>query len=170
MKNRQEEDLESELLNIYDELFKYACLLTLDYDKAEDLVQDTAVKILDNQDKYVYDLNFKGWAYKIMRNKYLNNRLREVRICSLIDNNESYYLDLPDESGVDAPDKNYTIKEIKRTLRSLPQEYYIPLALHMAGKKYEDIADSLNIPLGSVKSRIFIARNRLRVLLKGYRW
>ena len=170
MENRQEEDMESELLNIYDELFKYACSLTLDYDKAEDLVQDTAVKILDNQDKYVYDVNFKGWAYKIMRNKYLNNRLREVRICSLIDNNESYYLELPDESGIDAPDKNYTIKEIKRTLRTLPQEYYIPLVLHMAGHKYHEISEKLNIPLGSVKSRIFIARNRLRVLLKDYRW
>ena len=169
MKNRQGEDMESELLNIYDELFKYAYSLTLDYDKAEDLVQDTAVKILDNQDKYVYDVNFKGWAYKIMRNSYLNNRLREHRICSLIDNNESYYLDLPDESGVDAPDKNYTIKEIKKTLRSLPQEYYIPLALHMAGHKYHEISEKLSIPLGSVKSRIFIARNRLRVLLKGYR-
>ena len=170
MKNRQGGDMESELLNIYDELFKYACSLTLDYNKAEDLVQDTAVKILDNQDKYVYDVNFKGWAYTIMRNKYLNNRLREHRICSLIDNNDSYYLDLPDESGVDAPDKNYTIKEIKRTLRTLPQEYYIPLALHMAGHKCHEISEKLSIPLGSVKSRIFFARNRLRVLLKGYRW
>ena len=104
-----------------------------------------------------------------MRNSYLKNRLREVRICSLIDNNESYYLELPDESGVDAPDKNYTIKEIKRTLRSLPQEYYIPLVLHMAGIKFEEIAEKLSIPLGSVKSRIFFARNRLRVLLKDYR-
>ena len=116
MKNRQGEDMESELLNIYDELFKYACSLTLDYDKAEDLVQDTAVKILDNQDKYVYDLNFKGWAYTIMRNSYLNNRLREHRICSLIDNNESYYLSCQMNRGLMLLIKTTPLKRLKRHL------------------------------------------------------
>ena len=170
MENKREEDIESELVKIYNELFKYAYSLTSDYAKAEDLVQDTVVTILGNQDKYIYDVNFKGWAYTIIKNKYLNNRLRELRIYSLIDdNNEPYYLELPNESGFDTPDGSYTINEFKSILRDLPHEYYKTFILHIAGYKYHEIADKLRIPLGSVKSRIFFARNRLRILLKDYR-
>lgn len=61
------------LLGVQEELLRFAYKLTADREEANDLLQETSLKALDNEDKYIPDTNFKGWMYTIMRNIFINN-------------------------------------------------------------------------------------------------
>lgn len=93
-----------------------------------------------------------------------------VRNQTVVDRTEDlFHLNLPQESGFDTPDGTYTIKEIRRAINSFPDEYRVPFAMHIAGYKYHEIATHLGLPLGTVKSRIFFARQKLQSILKDYK-
>ena len=62
-----------DLVGVQDELLRFAYKLTTDREEANDLLQETSLKALDNEDKYTPDTNFKGWMYTIMRNIFINN-------------------------------------------------------------------------------------------------
>jgi RNA polymerase sigma-70 factor (ECF subfamily) len=88
----------------------------------------------------------------------------------MVDQTEDlYHLNLPQESGFDTPDGSYTLKEINSVIATFPQEYRVPFSMHVAGFKYHEIASHMHLPLGTVKSRIFFARQKLQVILKDYR-
>ena len=135
------------------------------------LLQDTTLKALDNEDKYVDNVNFKGWVFTIMRNIFINNYRKVVRSATIIDQTEDlYHLNLPQDSGFESPEGSYAAREINDIINSFPDEYRVPFSMHVAGYKYNEIADEMGLPLGTVKSRIFFARKKLQVLLKDYRW
>lgn len=67
------------VLAMQDYLMNFACMLTSDRDEARDLLQDTTLKVLDNESKYVEDTNFKGWMSTIMRNIFINNYRKRKR-------------------------------------------------------------------------------------------
>jgi RNA polymerase sigma-70 factor (ECF subfamily) len=158
------------LLEIQDNLYNFAYMLTSDPEEAKDLLQDTTLKVLDNRDKYVDNINFKGWVHTIMKNLFINNYRRVVRNQTMVDQTEDlYHLNLPQESGFDTPDGSYTLKEINSVIATFPQEYRVPFSMHVAGFKYHEIASHMHLPLGTVKSRIFFARQKLQVILKDYR-
>ena len=93
-----------------------------------------------------------------------------VRSATIIDQTEDlYHLNLPQDSGFDSPEGSYAAKEINEAINSFPDEYRIPFSMHVAGYKYNEIAEEMNLPLGTVKSRIFFARKKLQVILKDYR-
>lgn len=69
---------EQKLLQLQDNLLNFAYMLTSDRDEAEDLLQDTTLKALDNSDKYIDNINFKGWVFTIMRNIFINNYRKEI--------------------------------------------------------------------------------------------
>lgn len=69
----------NDLLNIQSELLRFAYKLTADREDANDLLQETTLKALDNEEKYIPDTNFKGWMYTIMRNIFINNYRKIVR-------------------------------------------------------------------------------------------
>ena len=93
------------LLNLQSNLLNFAYMLTSNRDEAQDLLQDTTLKALDNEDKYVDNVNFKGWVFTIMRNIFINNYRRIVRNNTVVDQTEDlYHLNLPQESGFDTPD------------------------------------------------------------------
>ena len=170
MKNDEEESFEDELLRIQGYLYRFAYKLTCDTERAKDLVQETSLKILDNKGRYVRNENFKGWACRVMRNIFLNNSLKENRVCSFADYDiELYSINIPQESGLVLQDENCTLKEINQTLSSFANTYSTPLDMFLAGYKYEEIALFMDLPIGTVKSRIFYARKRLQILLKDYR-
>lgn len=159
-----------DLIAVQDELLRYAYKLTMDRDEAYDLLQETSLKALDNRDKYIPDTNFKGWMYTIMRNIFINNYRRVVRNQTIVDQTEDlYHLNLPQESGFDTPDGSYTVKEIMKAINSFSDEYRIPFSMHIEGFKYHEIAEKMDLPLGTVKSRIFFARQRLQIILKDYK-
>ncbi len=161
---------EERLLLLQSNLLNFAYMLTSDREEAQDLLQDTTLKALDNEDKYVDNVNFKGWVFTIMRNIFINNYRRIVRNQTVVDQTEDlYHLNLPQESGFETPDGSYTVKEIMKAINSFSDEYRIPFTMHIEGYKYHEIAEKMDLPLGTVKSRIFFARQRLQIMLKDYR-
>ena len=130
-----------DLIGVQEELLRFAYKLTANREEANDLLQETSLKALDNEDKYVPDTNFKGWMYTIMRNIFINNYRKIVRDQTFVDTTDNYYhLNLPQDSGFDSTE----------------------------GFKYREIAEKLGLPLGTVKSRIFFTRQRLQQELKDF--
>lgn len=159
-----------ELLGLQGNLMNFAFQLTTNKEAAEDLVQDTTLKVLDNSSKYVDNINFKGWVFTIMRNIFINNYRRQVRSSTIIDTTEDlYHLNLSQESGLTTPEGSYAAKEISEAINSFSDDYRTPFTMYLAGYKYSEIADKMGLPLGTVKSRIFFARKRLQTILKDYK-
>ncbi|MFZ4456364.1 MAG: RNA polymerase sigma factor [Bacteroidales bacterium] len=157
------------LMGLQDNLKNFAYQLTANREDAEDLLQDTTLKALDNQEKYLENVNFKGWVFTIMKNIFINNYRKVVRNQTIVDQTEDlYHLNLPQESGFDTPDGSYSVKEILKAINSFSDEYKMPFSMHVAGYKYQEIADKMSLPIGTVKSRIFFARQRLQENLKDY--
>ena len=158
------------LLGLQDNLLNFAYMLTANREEAKDLLQDTTLKALDNEDKYIDNVNFKGWVFTIMRNIFINNYRRVVRNQTIIDQTEDlYHLNLPQDSGFASPEGSFTVKEITTAINSFSEEYRIPFSMHVAGYKDHEIAEKMDLPLGTVKSRIFFARQRLQEMLKDYK-
>lgn len=162
--------LTQDLLNVQSDLFRFAFRLTKNRDDASDLLQETSLKVLDNHEKFAEETNFKAWAYTLMRNIFINNYRKTVREQTYVDQTENlYHLNIPQNSGFDSPEGAYSIAEITQAINSFSKEYRQPFAMHVAGYKYENIADEMGLPLGTVKSRIFFARKRLQQTLKDYK-
>ena len=160
----------SSVIGMQGNLMAFALKLTTNKEEAHDLVQDTCLKALDNEDKFVDNANFKGWILTIMRNIFINNYRREVRENTVIDSTESlYYLNATQESGIATPAGAYGATEITSILASFPADFQKPFSMLMAGYKYEEISKALDMPIGTVKSHIFFTRKRLREILKDYR-
>ncbi|MBD5284645.1 MAG: RNA polymerase sigma factor [Bacteroides sp.] len=163
-------NFQTRLLDLQSNLLNFAYTLTANRDDAYDLLQDTTLKALDNEDKYVDNTNFKGWVFTIMRNIFINNYRKVVRSATVIDQTEDlYHLNLPQDSGFETPDGSIAANEITAAIDSFADEYRIPFSMHVAGYKYNEIAEQMNLPLGTIKSRIFFARQRLQEMLKDYR-
>ena len=157
------------LLGLQNNLTNFAYQLTSNHESAMDLVQDTTLKVLDNESKYVENVNFKGWVFTIMRNIFINNYRRATRAATIVDTTDNlYHLNLSQESGLATPDGSYAAKEISMVINSFTKEYKVPFTMYIEGYKYNEIAEKLDLPLGTVKSRIFFARKRLQKILKDY--
>ena len=143
-----------DLIGVQEELLRFAYKLTANREEANDLLQETSLKALDNEEKYVPDTNFKG---KIVRDQ------------TFVDTTDNYYhLNLPQDSGFESTEGAYDLKEMHRIVNALPREYKIPFSMHVSGFKYREIAEKLGLPLGTVKSRIFFTRQRLQQELKDF--
>ncbi|GHS97788.1 RNA polymerase sigma factor [Bacteroidia bacterium] len=161
---------QEKILGIQENMFNFAMMLTGNRNDAYDLLQDTTLKALDNQEKYIDNVNFKGWVLTIMRNIFINNYRKVVRSQTIIDQTEDlYHLNLSQDSGFDSPDGAYTIKEINSAIGILSSDLKTPFSMFLAGYKYNEISEKLVLPLGTVKSRIFFARQELQRNLKDMR-
>ena len=107
--------------------------------------------------------------YTIMRNIFINNYRKVVRDQTFVDQTDNlYHLNMPQDSGFDSTESAYDMKEIHKVVNALPKDYRIPFAMYVSGFKYREIADKLNLPLGTVKSRIFFTRQKLQIQLKDF--
>ena len=157
-----------DLLGVQNDLLRFAYKLTSDREEANDLLQETSLKALDNEDKYMPDTNFKGWIYTIMRNIFINNYRKVVRDQTFVDQTDNlYHLNLPRDTAFESTESAYDLKEMHRIVNALPREYKVPFSMHVSGFKYREIAEKLGLPLGTVKSRIFFTRQKLQQDLKG---
>ena len=142
---------------------------TTDRDESLDLVQDTILKALTYRDKFREDTNLKGWLFTIMRNTYINNYRKNQRAkTSHDDTKELYYLNVEDTHTFNRPEGSVEFKEVWRNVNNLKDELLIPFKMHTTGYKYHEIAEHLNIPIGTVKNRIFHARKEVQKKLTGY--
>jgi RNA polymerase sigma-70 factor (ECF subfamily) len=114
-------------------------------------------------------VNFKGWVLTVMRNIFINNYHKVVRSQMVIEQNADLYnLDVLNESGFDSPDGSWQIQEITKIINKLNDELKIPFSMYVSGYKYREIAERLEKPLGTIKSRIFFARQELQRKLKDF--
>jgi RNA polymerase sigma factor, sigma-70 family len=163
-------EFQNKLMNLQDNMLNFAYMLTSNREAARDLLQDTTLKALDNEEKYLDNTNFKGWVFTIMRNIFINNYRRVVRCATVIDQTENlYHLNLSQDSGLETPEESYGVNEITAVINTFPDSYRIPFSMHVAGYKYNEIAEKMQLPLGTVKSRIFFARKRLQMRFADYR-
>lgn len=160
---------QTNLMELQSNLLNFAYMLTSNRDDAYDLLQDTTLKALDNQDKYADNTNFKGWVFTIMRNIFINNYRRATRAATIVDTTENlYHLNLSQDSGLTAPEGSFTTQEITDAINAFEDDYRVPFSMHIAGYKYNEIAEKMNLPLGTVKSRIFFARKKLQERFADY--
>ena len=161
---------QQKILGLQANLLSFAYQLTTNKEEAQDLLQDTTLKALDNEEKFVDNTNFKGWVFTIMRNIFINNYRQTVKKATVIDQTEDlYHLNISQDSGLETPEGSVEVKEISKALNAFADEYRVPFNMYVAGYKYHEIAEKLDLPVGTVKSRIFFARKKLRDQLKDFR-
>ena len=156
--------------SIYDQLDRvsnslraFSLKLTGNNVDAEDLYQDTALRIITNADKYNPGTNFKAWAVTIMRNIFINNYRKKVRRNLIIDQTpNNYYLNLGEKAVGNDGETNVIFGELIKMVNTLPEDFREPFIMAYQGYKYEEIAEQLGSPLGTIKSRIFFARKKLQ--------
>ena len=159
------------LVGMQKRLFNFAYSLTMNRDDAQDLLQSTSLKVLNNQEKFVNNDNFSGWIFTIMRNIFINDYHSSSNKYTVFDNEEGTIMNrYASNPGEETPDSTYTVKEINRAIKSLAEEYRIPFSLYLSGYKYQEIADRMNLPIGTVKSRIYASRHQLQSKLRDYHY
>lgn len=162
--------IQTHLLQMQEHLLNFAYSLTANRDDAHDLLQETSCRVLDNEEKFAENSNFKGWAFTIMRNIFINNyrrAARSPRISGIAA--EIFPLDATVSSVSESPESAVLSRELNEVLDELSDEYRRPFAMHVTGYKYNEIASALGIPLGTVKSRIFNVRKQLQGRFADYR-
>ncbi len=150
------------LLGLNDKLQFYALSLTADPEKANDLLQETLLKALLARKKFTPNSNFRAWIYTIMKNTFINDYRRMIRTKNTFDdsNNEACYA-FAENKVYPSPDSSCHSKEIMGSIEILKDKYRLPFTMFLDGYKYNEIADKLGMPLGTVKSRIFLTRKKL---------
>jgi RNA polymerase sigma-70 factor (ECF subfamily) len=163
-----------EFHNRFDELssilHSFAYNLTKDFEEARDLFQETAYRALKNRDKFLPGTNFKAWLFTIMKNIFINNYRRKVKANTIIDTTDNqFYLNSGKRAAGNRAEGDILIQEVNKMIDSLDDSIRLPFLKHFEGFKYQEIADEMGLPLGTVKSRIFFARQALKdSILKKY--
>ena len=122
-----------DLLGVQNDLLRFAYKLTSNREEANDLLQETSLKALGNEEKYTPDTNFKGWIYTIMRNIFINNYRKVVRDQTFIDQTDNlYHLNLPRDNSSENTENTYDLKEMHRIVNALPREYKVPFSMHVS--------------------------------------
>ena len=159
-----------ELTSLWDNLERFAVRLTSNRDDAKDLLQETFLKAISYRDKFSDNTNLKAWTYTIMKNTFINNYRRLSKVNTTFDNSRDlFYLNLHNSSGLGVPESSYSTREIEKKIELLDDEFKVPFIMHVQGYKYKEIADELNLKIGTVKSRIFFARKKLMESLPDYK-
>ncbi|MEY3855305.1 MAG: hypothetical protein RIS68_1319 [Bacteroidota bacterium] len=147
----------------------FALRLTRDSDDANDLVQDTLVKAYTNREKYADGTNLKAWLFTIMKNTFITQYQRMVRRNTFIDTTDNLHFINSNESLQDnGAIASFMREDIEKALELTDEMYRLPFLMYFQGFKYHEIAEELNLPIGTVKNRIHIARKELKHMLYMY--
>jgi len=162
-------DFNFELCSFKENLWSFAMSYTHNVEDADDLVQDTFLKAIRYAKNFKKGTNLKAWLFMILKNTFLNSYRKKRLIKKIIDDQT----DISFHSGINAVVNmglgKCMMDDIHEALKNLPPQYYIPFVRYFEGYKYHEIAKELNIPIGTVKTRIHIARGSLKSNLKMYR-
>ncbi|NBU35707.1 MAG: RNA polymerase sigma factor [Bacteroidetes bacterium] len=141
----------------------FAYSLTKNTEESKDLFQETAFRAMTNMDKFRPDTNLKAWLFTIMKNIFINNYRKKSKANTIIDDTENlYYINTGGASINNEAESNMILDELSSLIESLDDSIRVPFMMHYQGFKYQEIADQLDLPLGTVKSRIFFARKELK--------
>ena len=147
----------------------FALSLTRNAEDALDLIQDTYVKAITYREKFEDSTNLKAWLFTIMKNTFINAYRKNTKTKQLISKGDEVALNRAfKQNSYDHSESRMNTKEIVKHIDALDDHYKVPFARYYSGYKYEEIASELQLPLGTIKSRIFIARKMLMGTLKHY--
>ena len=180
--SKEEKDarFEAELLPIIDPLYNFAFRLTLDEDDANDLVQETYLKAYRFFEYFEQGTNAKAWLFRILKNSFINDFRKKSKQPAKVDYSEveSYYNtegnDGDSEIATTSDMRSQSVQEligdeVASALNSLPVDFRTVIILcDLEGFTYEEMAKILDIPIGTVRSRLHRARNFLKEKLEGY--
>ena len=144
----------------------FALQLTRDKNDAEDLYQDTVYKAIRYRHLYKPKTNLQAWLMTIMRNTFINEwrrRKRKQQISEMSIPGVTFSQTTPVRNGGET---NMIMQEIMKALAEIDQGLSKPFLMAFRGYKYEEIAEEMNLPLGTVKSRIHQARKLLKAKIK----
>ena len=172
----RQERLEAEALTHLDALYRTALRLSRNAQDAEDLVQETYLNAFRSLDRFEEGTNLRAWLFRILNNAFISQyRRRKRRPSSSIEDVTEYYLYDHLVEGGAAPRPENPEQEVLdkigdegvlRALEDLPVEFrQVELLADVEGFSYREIADILNIPIGTVMSRLYRARRRLQKVL-----
>jgi RNA polymerase sigma-70 factor, ECF subfamily len=148
----------------------FALGFTRDMQDAEDLIQDTMVKALRYKNNFKEGTNIKGWLYTIMRNIFINNYKRKKFQNTIVDSTENqFFINSSVEMQADTVTTVINEQDILAAIDGLKPEFKVPFTMFLDGFHYDEIAEELGIPMGTVKSRIFHARKKLAGQLQDFR-
>jgi len=155
--------------DLYKPLRNFALKLTRNLEDATDLTQETMLKAFSNHDKFREGTNIKAWLYTIMKNIFINNYRRQVNSQVVSDDTENqYYINSHSQRTTNLGDSKMILKDIQNAISSLSRNLRIPFVMAFQGYKYEEIAQHMKVPLGTVKIRIHNARKKLKTRLSDY--
>jgi RNA polymerase sigma-70 factor (ECF subfamily) len=149
------------LIGLQGNLHSFAMSFTRNNEDAQDLTQETMLKAITYRNYYAPQTNFKAWVFTIMRNIFINQYRRKVKSGTIFDHSQDLYLLNQQGDALNSPLQKLAVSEIQTQIDKLEDEYKVPFHMHFKGFKYKEISDQLGIPIGTVKSRIFIARKKL---------
>ncbi len=151
------------VINNAEYLKPFAVTLTRDQETAKDLLQETMYRALANKEKYNVGTNIKAWLYTIMRNIFINDYRRKAKQATVLDNGvNDFLLDSNQHAVGNKAESVLQLKEIQQAVYKLPDIFRNPFMLYFEGYKYNEIANMLHEPLGTIKSRIHFARKLLK--------
>lgn len=164
--NKMRIDFDKGVVDSQDSLRHFALKFTGNEEEAKDLLQETMLKAISYREKFRKGTNLKAWMYTIMKNTFINNYRKAMRANTIIDTTEeSYFINQTKVSKEHNPESMYNYNEIKEVVNNLDDTYRIPFTMYFEGFRYKEISEKLGVPIGTVKSRIFLARRKLMLSL-----
>jgi RNA polymerase sigma-70 factor (ECF subfamily) len=148
----------------------FAVRLTRDTEDANDLLQETLMKAFIHREKYTDGTNLKAWLYTIMKNTFITNYQKMVRKKTFVDTTENlHFLNSPSYVTQNLAEGSFAMQDIQKAMGSLDENHRKPFVMYFTGYKYQEIAEMLELPIGTVKNRIHLARKELKDCLKAYK-
>lgn len=173
---RKQRDFNREIIPHLDTLYNFALRLTADPNDAEDLVQDTIVKAYRFFSSYEKGTNAKAWLFRILKNSFINNYRKVAKKPQEVDYDEvsSFYESIRAERTDTSDLERIMFRELidddlSRALQRLPEDFRtVVLLCDVEGFTYEEIANMLDVPIGTIRSRLHRGRNLLKTQLLEY--
>lgn len=157
------EQFQSQVLSHSAALQSFAYRLTQDVVNSQDLVQETQLKALSKRALFRDGTNLKAWLFTIMKNLFINAYRKTKRQYQISDQETASNFFERNGYVEDKPAESYFLREeLSKALRTVDQALRTPFLMHFQGFKYLEIAEKMGIPVGTVKSRIFLAKRSLR--------
>ena len=146
-------------------LFGFAMRLTRNRENAKDLMQETLMRCFDNRHRFKNGTNFKSWATTVMYNSFVNHYRKSKTRNKVEKPIEDFNYMVQNQSNEGNIYSMITLKELKGIVNKLTDDYKIPFTMFVDGYHYDEISNKLNVPMGTIKSRIFYARKKLQKML-----
>jgi RNA polymerase sigma factor (sigma-70 family) len=163
------QDFSNQIIKLTKSLKPFALRLTKDIEDANDLIQDTLLKGFTNRDKFTDGTNLKAWMFTIMKNTFITNYQKMVKRNTFIDVSENLqFINSLENSTTNYATNKFVQNDLTFALNQLEEAYLSPFMMYFSGFKYHEIAANLDIPIGTVKNRIHIARKELKHHLPMY--